>query len=302
MLYGTGTYTLTCDTGAYNILGSDALADFEITSEQGTYTITGQDASLLVGHKLTAEQGTYTITGQDAGGSIGGASRTMAADYGIYNLSGQDAALLKKYPLTAEQGFYAWLGQQATFSFGTIVTYSMPAEQGTYSLTGQDVTLTRSQKILACETGYYNITGYEVAEKSGLKPAGKSSRKRKKERYIARYKGQYYQFETVEDLEAFVAKTKEEQVSIPKKAKEPVKISISPDYSKELENVFKVPDRLQSMPQSAAMAFIRKMEAELKAKAKAEAKAEAELRAKIEAEYKAKLDEEENEALISWLL
>jgi hypothetical protein len=47
LLAPTGTaYTLTCDPGIYTIVGSDALADFEVDADQGSYTLTGQDAAL----------------------------------------------------------------------------------------------------------------------------------------------------------------------------------------------------------------------------------------------------------------
>ena len=89
----TDSYTLTADAGSYSIIGSDGLADFEMSAATSTYSITGQDAGLRKASVLTAASGTYSITGQDAALSIGGTARTMTADYGTYSITGQAATL-----------------------------------------------------------------------------------------------------------------------------------------------------------------------------------------------------------------
>lgn len=256
---GSGGYTLTCDPGIYSIVGSDSLADFEVTAEQGTYSITGQDAGLLKSTIMAADFGTYSITGQDATFVVTG-SITMLADFGTYDITGQSATTLRQYTLSAEHGFYAILGQDATFALGSNSHYVLTSDSGTYAITGQDATLVESQAVLDAQTGYYEITGFDTQERR-RNAAGKSKKNRKKnERYIAKYKDQYYQFETADDLEEFVAKAKAEESSKPRKDRSEIKIALTPQFEKEIEQVVKVPARLSAMPTGVAMAQVRKMD------------------------------------------
>jgi len=97
----------------------------------------------------------------------------------------------------------------------------------------------------------------------GVQPAGRPRRRR--QRYMARYKGDLYDFETAEDLEAFVAKVTETERPKPKTKREPVRITLSPDFVEEIEDIrIPPPRRLQAMPQSAALAQVRKLEALIK--------------------------------------
>jgi len=136
--------TLTCDTGSYSILGSDAIADFEINGDTDTYTITGQDAILALGILLTAETGTYDLSGQDADSARGGPAQVMLADFGTYDLTGNDSGLTTQYALAAEHGFYALLGHVAVLSVGVVGNTTLTAEFGTYSLDGQAAGLTQA--------------------------------------------------------------------------------------------------------------------------------------------------------------
>ena len=114
---------------------------------------------------------------------------------------------------------------------------------------------------------------------SASRPAGRPRRK-KRERYLARYKGQYYEFETVEDLEVFVEKAKAEEAPKPKKQRAPIKITISPDFKEEIAPMVNIPPRIEYMPASAALAHIRKIDYTLE---------------RFLAEAKRKADEEEAE-------
>jgi hypothetical protein len=131
--------TLTADPGNYSYVGSDSLADFEITAATDTYEITGQDAGTLLGLVLAAEQGSYEIAGQDADSQTGGSALVLTADFGEYAITGQDATLRSSYRASVEFGFYAQLGQNANLSVGVSGVTSLSAESGTYSITGYDV-------------------------------------------------------------------------------------------------------------------------------------------------------------------
>ena len=87
-----------------------------------------------------------------------------------------------------------------------------------------------------------------------------AGRKRRKERYIAKYKEQYYQFETLEELESFVAEKKADEQEKPKREREPIKISLSPDFVEEIAPVVEYPKRIQYMPTNAALAHVRRID------------------------------------------
>lgn len=91
-------------------------------------------------------------------------------------------------------------------------------------------------------------------------PASSGAGRRRRERYIARYKGQEYEFGTVEQLELFLEEIKKSQVDIPKKVRAPVKITLSQDYIEEIPPEVEIPRRLENMPTGVAMSQIRKID------------------------------------------
>jgi hypothetical protein len=91
------------------------------------------------------------------------------------------------------------------------------------------------------------------------KPAGKS-KKRHRDRYIARYKEQLYEFETLADLEQFVLDVTLVEKAKPKKERAPIKIKLEPEFKDEVSEYVDVPRRLESMPTTAAMAQIRRID------------------------------------------
>lgn len=165
--------TLTCDTGIYTLVGSDALIDWEVTAEQGSYAISGQVADLRVHRILTAESGSYALSGQDALFSRSGAALVMPAESGVYSVTGSDAGLTVGYRLGGEHGFYGVGGQAASLALGLSTNYIFAAETGVYSLSGFDAELTPSGPVLLAETGYYSVQGYSVVSNEG---AGRGSR------------------------------------------------------------------------------------------------------------------------------
>lgn len=61
-------YTLTCLAGSYTVSGQTAtlLRSKSITAQAGSYAETGVDATLKVDKKLTAQAGSYSLSGQSA--------------------------------------------------------------------------------------------------------------------------------------------------------------------------------------------------------------------------------------------
>lgn len=66
---GPTAYTLTCDAGSFTLSGQDATLTKTsiLVADAGSFSLTGQDATLALGRVLTAEAGSYALTGQDAG-------------------------------------------------------------------------------------------------------------------------------------------------------------------------------------------------------------------------------------------
>lgn len=118
-------------------------------------------------------------------------------------------------------------------------------------------------------------------------PFGAGSNKRKRrDRYIARFKGQDHEFGTLEDLEEFIESTKAEESNKPKRNRAPIKITLTPEFAEEASAVLDIPRRIESMPPSVALAQIRRIDYTLE-------------RLLAEANRKA---EEEAEDMLLWLI
>ena len=128
----------------WSITGSSA-TNYSLTSAQGSYTVSGQDATLTkitsgVSYTLTASQGTYLIVGQDSQSDF--ATNSLS---GTYTITGQSATLtfLHTGPsiLTADFGSYSLSGQSANLVSTQAILYSLPASFGTYTLIGKRANL-----------------------------------------------------------------------------------------------------------------------------------------------------------------
>lgn len=86
------------------------------------------------------------------------------------------------------------------------------------------------------------------------------SRRRRRERYVAQYRGELFEFETLEELEAFVAQARIDEAPKPKKQREPVKITLSPEFTEEIAEYVDIPPRLGNMPVTSALAQVRKID------------------------------------------
>lgn len=91
-------------------------------------------------------------------------------------------------------------------------------------------------------------------------PAGKS---KKRYRYIARFKGEDYEFSNLEDLEEFVAQAQKQEQAKPKKIRKPVKIRFTPEYQEEVSQVFE-PPKISQLPASKALEQVRLIEKKVK--------------------------------------
>lgn len=153
---GGPTYTLTADAGTYTLTGQTAslLAARILAADAGAYTLAGQSAGLLAHRVLSADAGSYTMTGEDVALL---AARKLTADPGAYNLTGTDVSLLAHRILTAGAGAFVLAGSDAAL----LVQRVLQAAAGSYTLTGADVGLLTARRMTA-EAGSYILTGLPV--------------------------------------------------------------------------------------------------------------------------------------------
>lgn len=167
--------TLVVSSGTYAYTGVDAQIDVAIAPASGSYSITGNAATLNRGKTMTASAGSYAQTGNSTGllsgrrliavagsySQTGGATgllfgHRMPAVAGAYSITGSDAGLSKSRSLVVTAGSYSLTGSDTGLLFARL----MPAVAGTYAQTGVAVTLTHtSARTLASVSGTYALTG-----------------------------------------------------------------------------------------------------------------------------------------------
>jgi len=158
------SYLLTCDAGSYSLSGQAATLAVgrNVTLDAGSYAVTGNAATLTIARALALDAGSYAVTGRDAALTV---SRTLALDAGSYSVTGRDAALdyfeAGDYPpLNASAGTYALTGRDAALT----VSRALSLDVGSYTFTGGDATLSR-RYALAADAGSYALDGGDVATK-----------------------------------------------------------------------------------------------------------------------------------------
>ena len=149
-------YTITAQQGSYSISGQSALLPrtYKIGGGQGTYSIVGQGVNLIAAKKIVAEQGVYSIAGQELVLRHG---YSMVAQGGSYSISGQDVNFIVSRKVVAENGSYAISGQTTNL----LISRKVLAEQGSYLISGQGVSLIINRIILASQ-GSYSVIGQDV--------------------------------------------------------------------------------------------------------------------------------------------
>ena len=101
------------------VVFSSVPGDFVLVADAGSYSLTGQAATLIY-------------------------DRVAGADTGAYTLTGQAANLEHHRVLPALTGTYVLTGQDATLTVARLIF--LDAEAGSYTLTGQSVTFTRTPR------------------------------------------------------------------------------------------------------------------------------------------------------------
>lgn len=125
---GGPTYTLTAQTGTFSLTGNNATLRVarKITCNTGTFTLTGVNTTLKVGRKLTCTTGNFTLTGNSANlvyTPTGGPTYTLIAQSGSFSLTGNNANLLVSRKLIASTGVFVLTGNNVTFSVGSSFSF-----------------------------------------------------------------------------------------------------------------------------------------------------------------------------------
>jgi hypothetical protein len=153
---GGGTTTLTADAGSFTLTGQDASLTqaLRLDGAAGSFALTGQDATLDWDQKLTADAGSFSLSGQTANLLK---NRTLTSDAGSFSLTGQTANLLTARKVTADAGSFTLSGQDVTFSTGE----QGATDAGEFLLTGQNVNLLQN-RLLTSDAGSFALTGQDV--------------------------------------------------------------------------------------------------------------------------------------------
>jgi hypothetical protein len=156
-------YSISTDAGSYTVTGFAATLTrtYLMPAAGGSYLYTGSMANLLAARRLSVDAGSYGVTGFDATLTV---ARKLTAASGGYNVEGAMAALAQGYHMTAEPGSYDVVGEDA----GTYRGFHLAAEPGEYDVTGEATGLLAT-RLLLVEPGEYTWTG----EAAGLTIARK---------------------------------------------------------------------------------------------------------------------------------
>lgn len=156
---GGGSYTLTSGLGTYSLSGQAATLRNarRLTSSAATYTLTGQTATLLRALKVAGAAGGFTLNGQNAGLQYSGSNPLLNADLGGFTLSGQTANLLRGLRLAASVGTLTESGQDVGLRRGLRLVIG----NGTYTLSGIDANLAIGLGLIA-GVGSFAVTGQDV--------------------------------------------------------------------------------------------------------------------------------------------
>lgn len=116
------------------VAGGGAKVDYTLSAAAGSYALTAQAATALVGRKLTGSAGSYAITAQAGTFTV---ARKLSGSVGAYAITAPAATLAYGRTLTGAAGSYAYTGQAAT----GLVARNLAGASGTYLYSGLPATL-----------------------------------------------------------------------------------------------------------------------------------------------------------------
>ena len=149
-------YTITAELGTFTLTGNSAslLANRKLTTVVGTFAFTGSAVGLLKGYTLVAVTGIFTLTGNAAGLIL---ARQFTAATGPFILTGNVANLRRDYTLTTNAGVFSHTGNVTNLIKGRTLT----ANIGAFTLTGNVVGLISARRLIS-SVGVFTFTGNAV--------------------------------------------------------------------------------------------------------------------------------------------
>ncbi len=129
---------------------------YTLTANSGAVTLTGSNATLKVSRTLVANSAAIALSGTTATLRL---SKTLTAQSGAVTLAGQQATLRTARSLTANSGSVTLAGTQANIRLARLLA----GNSGTVTLAGQTATLTytplAASNVLTCEPGEIALSG-----------------------------------------------------------------------------------------------------------------------------------------------
>jgi hypothetical protein len=179
---GTKTFTYTTATesvwGFAEFVGAEAATAYELTTNPGSYALTGSSARLERDLLIRTTEGSYSVTGSSARLNLtrylgvtpgsysltGSAARTehdalVNVTPGSYSLTGSSANLESDRRLEVSPGSYALTGSSAELIYTQPAgAFELLVTPGAYSITGSNAGL-EADRLLIASPGSYSLTG-----------------------------------------------------------------------------------------------------------------------------------------------
>ena len=156
---GTTTGTVTSSAGASVTFSlQSAPTSFNLTADKGTYSFTGNAATLARAAVLASSSGNFTETGNAAGLNRGFG---LASSTGAFNEDGNNAALVVARLVTGSTGVFLFTGNAATFT-KTTASKTLLADVGAFTSTGNATTFGLARKVSAFP-GNFALVGNNAA-------------------------------------------------------------------------------------------------------------------------------------------
>lgn len=143
------------DTGRFDLNGQNVIVATSIAHAEGSFTLTGPDAGLVVAEQLPVDETTYTLTGFDINFDV---SDNFVAEAGSFVVGGEDVRLTVNYPFVLTEPYLFNLAEQDA---GLIAGKSLVAEGTTYTITSEDVIFT-PEITLPAVRGQFALTGFDA--------------------------------------------------------------------------------------------------------------------------------------------
>lgn len=152
----SNSYTLTANSSSFSLTGQNASLLFGhiLISVQGSFSLTDQSATLRSIRSLPCTQGSFSHNGQSANLYKG---ISLSCEHGTFTLTAQNNAFAKGFGINCVQGSFSLNGQSAVLSATRILT----SAQGSFSLSGQNANL-RKGIFLECSNGTFTLTGQDA--------------------------------------------------------------------------------------------------------------------------------------------